>query len=213
VSSGNHLIEFEGSDGGDHTAFIDNVQVNAATIAGGQPADAGFESPAVGSARLAITSTIRALRPGSSRATPESAETAAVSRWRIPMLPRGRRWDLFSSAIPRFSQQVSLAAGTYAISFDAAQRVYYQADQQNFQVLVDNQAIGTFQPPGSTYLTYATNAFTVAAGVHTIQFKGLDTIGGDNTAFIDNVAIVSPISSPISDAGFESPASEEQLSI
>ena len=45
----------------------------------------------------------------------------------------------------------------------------------------------TPSPPGTSYASYATDAFTVAAGSHTIAFQGLDTIGGDNTALIDDV--------------------------
>ena len=40
-------------------------------------------------------------------------------------------------------------------------------------------------PPGTAYQSYTTAAFTVAAGSHTVTFQGLDTAGGDNTAFID----------------------------
>ena len=58
-----------------------------------------------------------------------------------------------------------------------------------FNVLVDGAVVGTFTPAGPAYQGYVTAAFTVAAGPHTITFQGLDTAGGDNTTFIDDVSV------------------------
>ena len=52
-------------------------------------------------------------------------------------------------------------------------------------MLVDGMVVGTFTPSGTSYQSYSTAAFTVTAGSHTIAFQGLDTAGGDNTAFVD----------------------------
>ena len=68
-------------------------------------------------------------------------------------------------------------------------------------MLVDGVVVGTFTPSGTTYQTYTTAAFSVAAGTHTIKFQGLDSAGGDNTAFVDAVAPVSLAT--IGDTGFE----------
>jgi hypothetical protein len=81
------------------------------------------------------------------------------------------------------------AAGTYTVSFDAAQRGNHGVSLENFEVLVDGNVVGTFGPTGTTYQTYTTNAFTVTAGAHTIEFLGLDSAGGDNTAFLDAVTV------------------------
>ena len=78
------------------------------------------------------------------------------------------------------------------ITFDAAQRGNYQASHQDFQVLVDGVVVGTFTPTGTAYQGYTTAAFTVTAGSHTIKFQGLDSAGGDNTAFVDDVALDQP---------------------
>ena len=56
-------------------------------------------------------------------------------------------------------------------------------------MLVDGVVVGTFTPSGTSYQTYTTSVFTVTAGSHTITFQGLDTAGGDNTAFIDSIII------------------------
>ena len=75
-------------------------------------------------------------------------------------------------------------------------------------MLVDGQSVGTFTPGGTSYAAYTTATFTVTAGTHTITFQGLDDAGGDNTAFIDAVAItvISPTLPTVGDAGFESPS-------
>ena len=86
------------------------------------------------------------------------------------------------------SQTVSgLAAGSYQLSFDAAQRAIHQASSQDFEVLVDGVVVSTFTPAGTGYSLYTTATFTVSAGTHTIVFQGLDGAGGDNTALIDDV--------------------------
>jgi hypothetical protein len=81
------------------------------------------------------------------------------------------------------------SAGSYTISFNAAQRGNDGVSAQDFEVLVDGGVVGTFKPAGVSYQAYTTAAFAVTAGSHTIAFLGLNTAGGDNTAFIDNVII------------------------
>ena len=89
------------------------------------------------------------------------------------------------------------------LSFYAAQRGNYQASRQDFSVLVDGIVVGTFTPSGTSYQAYTTAAFTVAAGSHTITFQGLDSAGGDNTAFVDQVVVAQATPSVVGDAGFE----------
>jgi RHS repeat-associated protein len=114
----------------------------------------------------------------------------------------------FIQAYGYISQQANFSAGTYTISFSAAQR---SGSSQDFEVFVDGNAVGTFTPSGSSYESDATSSFTVSAGMHTITFLGLDTAGGDNTAFIDNVQVsdaggTTATPPALVDAGFESPS-------
>jgi hypothetical protein len=75
-----------------------------------------------------------------------------------PPTPQGSQ-VAFLQETGSFSQSVAgWAAGSYVITFDAAQRRNHQASHQDFKA-------------------------------HTIAFKGLDTAGGDNTAFIDDVSV------------------------
>ena len=89
------------------------------------------------------------------------------------------------------SQSVYLTAGFYNISFMAAQRAKSQTQYQDTGDPGRRQRVGTVTPAGTTYGLYQTSNFTVAkAGLHTIEFLGLNPRGGsDNTAFIDEVQL------------------------
>src|SRR5262249_17789066 len=102
------------------------------------------------------------------------------------------------------SQALSLAAGTYAVSFRAAQRGNFP-NSQTFDVRVDGASVGAFTPAGTGYGSYSTAPFTVAAGAHTLACVGLGPSGGDNPAFIDQVAVYQPATVSIADPGFEVP--------
>jgi hypothetical protein len=104
-----------------------------------------------------------------------------------PPAPEGAQ-VAFLQETGSFSQRVAdWAAGSYAITFDAAQRG--GRSHQNFEVLVDGTVVGTLKPTGTSYQTYTTAAFTLTAGAHTIEFLGLNTAGGDNTAFVDAISV------------------------
>jgi hypothetical protein len=106
-----------------------------------------------------------------------------------PPAPQGTQ-VAFLQTTGSFTQTVAgWAAGSYVLTFDAAQRGNFQASHQDFEVLIDGVVISTFTPSSTSYLSYSTATFTVAAGSHTIAFQGLDTAGGDNTAFIDGVNV------------------------
>lgn len=108
-----------------------------------------------------------------------------------PPAPVGARVALIQGKGSIVQSIPGWAAGTYSISFQAAQRANV-ASAQDFQVTVDGVVVGTFKPTGTAYQPYSTCTFTVAAGSHAIGFVGLDTVGGDNTAFVAGVAIAIP---------------------
>ena len=190
VAAGAHTIEFRGLDsaGGDNTAFLDDIRIN--TAATPSISGSGFESPAVGSGSY------RAFQYGPTGSPWTFSDAAGVSGNGSGFTsgnlnaPEGRQ-VAFLQRNGSLSQMISgWATGTYQISFAAAQRGNYQASRQDFQVLVDGQDVGTYTPTGTSYARYTTTAFTVAAGAHTIEFRGLDSAGGDNTAFLDDVHIL-----------------------
>ena len=78
-------------------------------------------------------------------------------------------------------------------------------ENQTFQVLVDGNVVGTFQPASADFQSYSTDAFSVTAGSHTVEFLGTDTNGGDKTAFIDSVS-VEAASINVPGSGFDAPS-------
>ena len=106
-----------------------------------------------------------------------------------PPAPQGTQVAFLQGTGTITQNVINWAAGSYVLTFDAAQRGNFGLSQQNFEVLIDGVIVGTFIPSGTSYQTYSTVVFTVIAGAHTIEFKGLDSAGGDNTAFIDAVSI------------------------
>ena len=110
-----------------------------------------------------------------------------------PVAPSGTQVAFLQRGDGTISQSVPFAsAGAYQITFGAIQR---SGNQEDFQVLVDGTVVGTFKPSGSSYQLLATASFSVAAGSHTITFRGVDSAGGDNTAFLDSVSIA-PLGAP-----------------
>jgi hypothetical protein len=187
VTEGTHTITFKGLDtaGGDNTAFVDAVTIARAETA--ELSDPGFEQVAVGAGnyQYAPAGSPWAFTGNAGITGNDSGFTAGN-----PAAPEGDQ-VAFLQKTGSMSQAVAgWAAGTYVVSFDAAQRGNWQESEQDFQVLVDDVVVGTFTPADTSYRAYATASFTVSAGTHTITFKGLDTAGGDNTAFIDAVQIM-----------------------
>jgi len=81
----------------------------------------------------------------------------------------------------------------YQVTFSAAQRnnVYGQQLGETWQVQINGTAVGNFAPAESaqTYVDYTANFTAPVSGATTLAFVGTDTLGGDNTIFIDNVRI------------------------
>ena len=206
VAAGIHTVTFVGlnPNGGDNTAFIDQASIDAAPL---PPLhDGGFETPSVGSGGSAYQYD-PAASPWTFVGLAGVSGNGSAFTYGNPSAPQGSQVAILQGT-GSFSQQVTLAAGTYAVSFGAAQRAYNQSSSQTFYVSIDGFAVGTFRPSGAAYSAYTTHSLMVAAGAHTIAFIGINPNGGDNTAFIDQVSInvAPPPSSQLQDGGFEAPS-------
>ena len=150
-------------------------------------ADAGFEIPSLGHAGYQYSPTGGGwtFSNGGGIAANGSAFTS-----NNPNAPQGTQ-VAFLQETGLIRQTISFAAGSYHILFDAAQRKGVNKSVQNFQVLIDGQVVGILTPISFKYRRYSTGSFTVSAGSHVLSFRGLDSNGGDNTAFIDAVTILS----------------------
>jgi hypothetical protein len=83
-----------------------------------------------------------------------------------------------------------LQAGTYTLSFEAAQRQNGQTiDQQTIAILVDGKPVtgGNITPSGANYTAYSVPFAVTAAGQHVITIEG--TGGANAMAFIDAVSL------------------------
>src|SRR5205085_3137688 len=80
----------------------------------------------------------------------------------------------------------------YTITFAAAQRGNCcGSGGQDFQVYLDDLLLAMIRPSSTAYVDYSSPEFNATAGVHVLKFVGLNSSGGDNSAFIDNVRITS----------------------
>ena len=189
VAAGSHTIEFLGLDTatGDNTAFVNDIRLAAATLG---PGDAGFETPVVGAGLYQAAPTGTPWTFSSDSHSGIAGNTSGYTFYN-PSAPEGAQVAFLQYSGYLYQSVAGWAAGSYIISFYAAQRANsggtYQ--DQNFEVLVDGTVVGTFTPTSGSYAVYTTPAFTVTAGSHTIKFLGLDTATGDNTALVNAISV------------------------
>ncbi len=168
--------------------------------------DAGFELPFVGVG----TPDAYAYDPSGSPWTFTDAAGVAGNWGGLtdgnPDAPQGTQ-VAFVQYFGSVSQDVYLPAGTYRLKFRAAQRGDGNVSSQSLEVQVDGVAVGDFTPADTTYTPFTTARFTVADGMHTVSFVGLDPDGQDNMAFLDEVRIkVAKTKTPSTDARGEAVA-------
>ena len=111
-----------------------------------------------------------------------------------PGAPEGRQVAFLQNQ-GTISQTINnLAAGSYHLDFLTARRANYTNSSQAFQVLVDNQVVGTFSTSGKSYVAKSTGSFSLGGGTHVLTFQGLNR-GGDSTALLDAINLVAESSS------------------
>jgi hypothetical protein len=94
----------------------------------------------------------------------------------------------FIQDIGSFSQSIDgFVSGSYTLTFEAAQRSNF-GGRQDFAVRLDDVVVGVFEPVGYRYREMRVT-FVASAGTHTLEFIGIDTVGGDNTAFVDKIRL------------------------
>ena len=146
------------------------------------PSDPGFETPNVAAAGFQVDPTGS---PWTFAGAAGLASNGGPVTSGNPNAPQGTQvaWMQNGGTV---SQVVNVAAGSYTISFEAAQRGNFPSNS-TIQVKIDGQTVGTITPTGTSYALYSTGPFTVTAGSHTIQFVGVGV--GGSTALFDAVSI------------------------
>lgn len=124
-----------------------------------------------------------------------------------PNAPQGSQ-VLFLQGTGSISQNIDFVAGTYTFHFYAAQRGNHQASSQTIELRIDGQSVQQFTPSGSSYQRFTSSTVTLTSGSHSIQLRGLNPQGGDNTAFVDafqstrvNIQAISGFELPVITAG------------
>ena len=202
VTAGQHTITFQGvsQSPADSTAFIDSVILSPVQDS---IADGGFEEPP-----LPVNSFLGDT-PGSAWQFTGTAGIAKngskfVTNWTVAQNAPAGSQVAYLEYTGSMSQWVWLDAGTYEISFLAAQRQIYQKSYQTIDVSVDGTVYGqNIDPVNTLYGYYYTTTFAVTAGEHQILFQGMDPNKDDSTAFIDQVTLTA---NGIDDPSFERPS-------
>ena len=188
--------------GGDNTAFIDDVMLTR--IPPTQPiGNAGFEVPAVGAATS--SSTARPALTGSSSVV--CRHLAQQQRLHLRQPPRTRGGSGRLPPGDRLVQPSDRRLAGRHLPDQLQGRPAGQPPGQQAGLPGPGRwqyESATFTPTGTAYASLRTATFVVTAGAHTIKFQGIDSRGGDNTAFIDAVTLTRIATTPtIANAGLE----------
>lgn len=104
-----------------------------------------------------------------------------------PVAPEGTQVGVISLNAS-MSQPLAFSAGTYYVSFSAAQEATGNTSNQSIGVSLNGNLIANITPANTSYQTYNTSNFALAAGSYTLTLVG-QTSSGESTALIDNVQI------------------------
>jgi thermitase len=130
------------------------------------------------------------------------------SAWQASPAPSGTQ-TAFIQNTGAIRQSLPLGAGTYALTFQVAQRAYSDpaGGVQPIVVSIDGIPVGPLVTPASTSFGTVSIPFTISSsGTHMFQFAGTDN-SGDKSTFIDGVGIapngpVAPLITSISGTSF-----------
>jgi hypothetical protein len=199
VSAGMHTVQLVGLNpqGGNNTALIDLVSMTAAQDV---VIDGGFETPVLAANSYAVTPSGSPWQFSNLAGISNNGSSLTNGN---PAAPQGGQVGfLMNNSSMNYSDY--LDAGSYDISFLAAQRAKSQSQSQSIEVLVDGGIVGSITPAGTSYTAYQTPSFTVTAGVHVIELLGLSPQSASSTAFVDSVSLASTVNA-LGDGGFETP--------
>jgi hypothetical protein len=182
----NPVIQTSSSSSYDVQSQGNNISGTTSTNSSASIDDPSFESPAVGAGQSQLDPT------GSSWDFEGNAYIQSNgSTWAGATAPDGTQTAVLQGAgnAGSISQTITFAAGTYQISFEAAQ---CNGQVQPICFSVDGVTVGDdITPTGNSFASYTTTSFTVAAGSHTITFAAGDGVD-DVSSFVDLVAFTAP---------------------
>lgn len=183
-------------------AWAFSADVSSKTPGAEQVPDGGFESPAVG------TPSGYAYRPvGSTWAfvggSGYSLNNTNFTKFN-PNAPEGSQ-VLFLQGTGRVSQSLDLTEGLYLINLKAAQRGNHNNGGQTFEVRIDGVVKATLTPASSNYVSFSLDLGYLSGGSHSLELRGTNPLGGDNTAFLDDVQLERQTDVPVNGGDMEDP--------
>jgi len=145
----------------------------------------GFETPALVSGGYVYNPSA----PGWTFSTSSGIQSNG-SAWGAANAPEGVQ-TAFVQSFGAISQALTLSAGSYTLSFSAAQRACCVTPYGNpLKVTLDGAQVGSLiSPAGTSFSSFNVTLSITSGGTHTIAFVG--TASGDNTTFIDAVTLAS----------------------
>jgi hypothetical protein len=189
-----HTLAFVGTDlaAGDNTVFLDDVQV---TISPPVIPNFSFELPGIGAGNYRYSPSGGSWTFGGTSPS-GSGLVANGSGFSNPSAPLGLQ-AAFVQEHGRISQTLSgfIPGRTYTLTYAAAQRPgngTVNIGGESWNVTIDNTVIQSNSPGGTSFADYSAT-FVATATSHTLSFAGTDLAGGDNTVFLDNVSLTSPL--------------------
>jgi hypothetical protein len=156
-------------------------------------ANPGFETPALGTGNYQYgpTGGSWTFDPAGPNGGSGISGNGSAFTFQNPNAPEGVQVGFIQSVHP-IAQTLALTAGTYHLTFYAAQRYSNQQFLQ-LQIQVDGGNVANIiQPTTTSYASYSTGAFAVTDGPHNIALVGVNPYSGDNTIFVDSITISSP---------------------
>jgi hypothetical protein len=187
--SGSALTITAAPDSGQSFCAVNGFQLMLTAPANSAPqnfVNYGFEMPAVGTYQYAPSGATWKFSSSAGIAANGSAFTSANSN-----APQGSQVG-FIQASGSISQPLSglVVGSTYTLTFSAAQRASGQNGGQSWNVTLDGNVLGSFNPgPSATAYSDYSVTFVATAATQTLAFLGTDLAGGDNTVLIDNVRL------------------------
>ena len=221
LPEGNHSVMFQVMNqgtGGQTAASQTTTTSGTQTVSDGV-SDGSFETPSVGTGQgsyqymptTQADPTMPNYNPWTFAGGAGISGTNSAFTSGSPTFPQGSQVAFIQQgSASSFTQSVTFqTSGMETLSFSAAQRANYGTQVEDFAVYVGGNLVGKFQPSGSNYQLFTTTPFAVTAGQsQTVTFQGIDTQGGDNTAFIDAIsAAAAQVSTTptVADGSFEAP--------
>ena len=219
LTAGSHAFTFKGLNAvGDATAFLDSISLLQKLSTAMPPAttnatfgDFSFEDPSAGTGFLAFVYAPQGTPWNYSGLAGVTANNSAFTNANSNAT-QGKQVAFLQNQ-GSISQTISgLTAGKYHVNFAMARRASFVGSAQTFQVLIDNQMIGTFTTSDAAYKAISTATFTLTAGSHVFTFKGLNAVG-DATALLDSIELDQELTTPptttsatFGDSSFEDPS-------